>query len=125
MLNQKKQDQSVLNKVKAIFFFLLLVIVAGCGPADITPTPPTDGNTPVPSQDGYPPPPAATIAPAEGYPAAVATPSVSLLLNKPIAAGAETVTGLGPPGLTVYVMNITFMGEQLGTAVVADDGTFS
>lgn len=108
---------------RLLFFFIFLAVVA-CGPAEGTPTPVnTEANTPAPSENGYPPP--APTSTSAAYPAPGEATGVPLTLNKPIQAGAESVSGVGPPGLTVYIMNITFMGDQMGTAVVNDDGTFT
>jgi hypothetical protein len=63
--------------------------------------------------------------PEQAYPAAEEPTGILFALDKPIAAGAESVSGVGPPGLTVYVMNVTFMGEQMGTAEIDDSGRFS
>lgn len=128
MLNWKKQDCHRLNRLsKPLLLFLLLLAAVACGPADATPTPATINNTPLPSDSGYPPPqPTAYIPSAsDAYPVVETNPGIALMLDKPIAVGATTVSGVGPPGLTVYLMNITLMGEQLGTAVINNEGRFS
>jgi hypothetical protein len=124
MLNWKKQNLHGLNWLKAYLLVLLFAAAVACGPADVTPTPATTNNTPVPSDDGYPPP-QPTVMPDDSYPAASEETGIPFTLDKPIVVGAESVSGVGPPGLTVYIMNVTFMGEQMGTAVVGDDGRFS
>jgi hypothetical protein len=126
MLNWKKQSHPGLKLAILFLLSLLLLAAVACGPADITPTPATN-NTPLPSdsQDGYPPPPATVQMPVEAYPATEEPTGVLIALDKPIASGAESVSGVGPPGLTVYIMNITFMGEQMGTAVVDENGRFT
>lgn len=105
-----------------IFTFLALVLIS-CGPADETPTATTEGSTP--ADQSYPPPSTVEI-PAVPYPAPGETEAGTLLaLDKPLSPGDTEVTGVGPPGLTVFLLNITFMGEQLGSAVIGQDGTFS
>ena len=75
--------------------------------------------------DAYPPP-AATSSQAEAYPApdAFNENAVLLALDKPILPGDTVVTGVGPPSLTVYLLNITFMGEELGAGTIGKTGTF-
>jgi hypothetical protein len=63
--------------------------------------------------------------PVDAYPPTEEPTGILFALDKPIAAGAESVSGVGPPDLTVYILNVTFMGEQMGTAVIGDDGRFS
>jgi hypothetical protein len=73
----------------------------------------------------YPPPaPTAIIEQTDAYPADGADDGIRLALDKPILPGATEVTGVGPPGLVVYLMNITFMGESVGTGSIGADGTF-
>ena len=48
-----------------------------------------------------------------------------LALNKPVTLNDVIVTGVGPPGLQVYILNITLMGEPLGSGVIEQDGTFT
>jgi hypothetical protein len=124
MVKWKKPNRPGLNWFKAYLLILLFTAVVACGPAGVTPTPATTSNTPIPSEDGYPPP-QPTIMPADSYPPADEETGIPFTLDKPIAVGAESVSGVGPPGLTVYIMNVTFMGEQMGTAVVDDNGRFS
>jgi hypothetical protein len=126
-----------------IQFFLLigLVMIAGCGPANVPPI----SNTPAPGSgetqdaEAYPAPtsntnavspeayPAPTVAslPEEAYPA-LETPAGTLLaLNRPIQPGDTAVSGVGPPGLPIFILNVTLMGEPLGSGVIGDDGSFS
>ena len=124
MLKWKKENRTGLNGLKAYLLLLLFVGVVACGPAPVTPTPGAINNTPVSSEDGYPPP-QPSLMPEVAYPADDEPTGILFALDKPIVAGAESVSGVGPPGLTVYVMNVTFMGEQMGTAVVDDNGRFS
>lgn len=117
------------GKYRLGIYVLILILIAissiGCGPADETPTSPENDSTPVDQDQGYPPP-RIVNTPVIAYPAPGETASGTLLaLDKPISEGDTVVTGVGPPTLAVYLLNITFMGEQLGAAVIGEDGTFS
>lgn len=46
-------------------------------------------------------------------------------LDRPIAAGATAVSGRGPAGIPLQVVNITDGGEILGNGVIDDDGHFA
>ncbi len=45
-------------------------------------------------------------------------------LDRPILAGATEIRGTGPAGVPIYIADITFMGEPLGTGKVDTDGKF-
>lgn len=99
---------------------LLLIAIAGCGPANEIETP--QSATP---DTAYPTAPLST-QPQLAYPdPAVEAAKPLLALNKPVLVGDRNVSGVGPPGLEVELINITFMGELLGVGVIAQDGTFS
>lgn len=112
----------------------LVLFIAGCGQ-----TPPTTNVTNTPStNEAYPAatdsrPPSSEAYPAPGvvpeqieaYPSQTTATGILLALDKPIKAGNTTVTGVGPPGMAVSLVNITFMGTGLGSTLIGDDGTFS
>jgi carbohydrate-binding DOMON domain-containing protein len=35
------------------------------------------------------------------------------------------VKGEGPPGVSIKIVDVTYMGEQIGGGIVGEDGTFS
>jgi len=45
-------------------------------------------------------------------------------INEPLIAGATTVSGTGPPGIPLYVIDVTLVGEKLGMGVIGEDGQF-
>jgi hypothetical protein len=45
-------------------------------------------------------------------------------LDRPILAGATEIRGTGPAGVPIYIADITFMGDPLGTGKVGSDGKF-
>ena len=49
---------------------------------------------------------------------------VPFKLERPIPAGATEVRGTGPAGVPVFVADVTFMGESLGTGTIGPDGKF-
>jgi len=51
-------------------------------------------------------------------------PDILLALDGPIRANDTVISGVGPSGLVVYLLDVTFMGEPLGSAVVSEQGTF-
>jgi hypothetical protein len=115
------------------FFFLLVMVITACGP--ITPTTPTSvavspGDPAYPPQErdltGYPNPATLLLVPEEAYPAPIqmGQDGIAFAFNTPIEAGATSVSGVGPPGLMAKVVNITFMGEEIGSGVIENDGTF-
>ena len=59
------------------------------------------------------------------YPAPGDEDGVLLAINQPINAGDTMIHGVGPAGLPIIILNITFVGEQLGAGVIDEDGTFS
>lgn len=111
----------------SVTFLFLLV---GCGAStksdieEVVPGPPSGDTSGMPI-DAYPPStvPSSSV---DAYPApdTFNENAILLALNKPISPGDTTVTGVGPPGLTVYLLNITFMGEELGSGTIDEAGKF-
>lgn len=109
--------KQVAYKILSLLF--LLLFATGCGPDGDTATPQNPS-----SETAYPSLPLLTPPPM-AYPDPEVEASKPLLaLDKPLLTGNERVTGVGPPGLTVELINITFMGEILGIGVVGSDGAF-
>lgn len=108
----------------------LFFLLTGCGPTvnttntnDIPPqvTQSTNQST----TESYPSP-TLSPSPIEAYPIPdkFNENAVLLAFDKPISVSDTNVSGVGPPGLQVYVSNITLMGEELGSGVIGEDGTF-
>lgn len=76
----------------------------------------------------YPPPTLAPPTPVQSYPEQLAenTPENGILFafERPIAAGDTVIRGVGPAGVEISVMNVTFMGELVATTTIDDDGRF-
>ena len=45
-------------------------------------------------------------------------------LDEPLVAGATVVSGTGPPGTAIIIVDVTAMAERLGSGFIKDDGTF-
>jgi hypothetical protein len=80
--------------------------------------------------DGYPAPQAAQApATSGGYPAAptevVIPEGPAFTIDEPVTSQTQTVTGTGPSGVPIRLVNITRNAEELGRTVIGDDGTFS
>jgi hypothetical protein len=95
-----------------------LLFLAGCR---ANPLP-----TPVGTQaQAYPSP--TSQGPVEAYPAPP-TPdpaAIPLVLDRPLKVGATVVTGGGPAGLVIGIINVTLMGEELGSGIIGPDNRFS
>jgi hypothetical protein len=72
--------------------------------------------------------------PNNSYPAPPASPTprkgtnvmlVPFRINKPVLAGATTVTGTGPADIPVTLANLSLMGEILGETTVQPDCSFT
>ena len=81
-------------------------------------------------EDGpYPPPSPTAVTQIQSYPdepEPQSTPEngVEFAFERPISAGDTVVSGMGPPGLEVSIVNVTFMGEEIATTTVGSDGRF-
>ena len=72
--------------------------------------------------------PISTSPLSQPIPAASPLPAsnvVAFQLERPLTAGASTVRGSGPAGVPVYIADVTFMGEVLGTGTIGTDGKFA
>lgn len=133
-----------------VFLLAIFLFITACSQA-ATPTPtqlPVE-NTPQPTnevaEEPYPPPggglptaPAINLAYPEpgseittenaAYPepgASQGDPAITpFRLNKPIVAGVTEVSGSGPAGVPIMIVDTTLMGNILGQGIIGDDGTF-
>jgi len=114
-----------------IFVLVLAVILVGCGKKDKGPEPEPARPTAATSPLSPIPPGAQSPLPAGDSPlAAVDSPLPAqtmehFKLDKPLKAGATEVSGRGPAGTPLQVVDITAGGEVLGTGVINADGSFS
>lgn len=127
------------------FGLLLPLFIVSCGTGKQTPTIAT---TPISSTvenetTSYPYPPSDSTNVVQGDELPYPSPSESskvdlpypapegnsegilLAFDRPIKTTDTVVTGVGPPGVAVTIIDITFMGTELGSGVIKEDGTFS
>jgi hypothetical protein len=50
---------------------------------------------------------------------------VKFQIDRPVKLGATVVTGQGPAGVPISIVNVTNMGSELGVGVIGPDGRFS
>jgi hypothetical protein len=63
--------------------------------------------------------------PAQGYPSPdEMREGILFAINTPLRPGDTEINGVGPAGLTVFVVNVTLMGDLIGSGQIGDDGTF-
>lgn len=119
---------------KFALFTSLFFLLTGCGPAVNTnnsneindiPLLEVPQNTNQSTTESYPSPTLpATLVEAYPIPDKFNENAILLAFDKPILVSDTNVSGVGPPGLQVYVSNITLMGEELGSGVIGEDGNF-
>jgi len=99
-------------------------VVTSTGQYDSYPTAITTSSTE--SISSYPVPTASHSLPENApYPSPTIATGILLALDKPIVINDGVVTGVGPPGLQVHILNITFMGDLMGSGIIEQDGTFT
>jgi len=69
--------------------------------------------------------PSSPIAPPTTEPAVAPTDMPKLTLDQPLNAGMDMVTGSGPAGLPIRLYDVGITGEELGSVVIGQQGTFS
>ena len=75
--------------------------------------------------DAYPIATPVIVPLAQGYPSPdEIREGILFAINTPLRPGDTEVNGIGPAGLTVFVVNVTLMGEPIGSGRIGDDGTF-
>ena len=88
--------------------------------------PPPPVPEPIIDPDAAYPPPQELPQPPEAYPGSTdEAEGIILSFERPIKPGSTAVTGDGPPGLFIYIMNVTLMGKLEGSGNIGDDGRFS
>jgi len=51
--------------------------------------------------------------------------AVRFQIERPVIAGVNVIRGTGPAGVPIYISDVTFMGEPLGTGTIGSDGKFA
>lgn len=74
----------------------------------------------------YPEPGAIIPSGSDAYPEPEVDPNITPFnLNKPLVAGLTEVSGTGPAGVPIMVVDVTVMGAILGQGTIGEDGTFT
>ncbi len=123
-----------------VFVIILILLLSACTPISETPEthitaqPSSDGG----SQNPYPVPetmentPEAYPAPADDlttnpYPSPEEIPSgiIPFAFDKPVSDGDTIISGTGPAGVPIEVVNVTLMRLVLAQGIIEDDNTFT
>lgn len=115
---------------KSFLYFVLIILffLVSCGPSSSEET-----NTPniAPSNTGYEAPTSPDSkaypvpTPVRSYPVPIPVDeSKRFTIDEPLKAGSTEITGTGPANIVIKVVNISYVGENLGSGIVAEDGTF-
>lgn len=123
-----------MNKLILAFVVLTSFILSACGPSSNNIVDSLDSNETIESLSnaGYPPP-ASIINNSypppqqgiEGYPVPIsADESKRFTIDEPVEAGSAEITGTGPANIPIKVINISFVGETIGSGIIENDGTF-
>jgi hypothetical protein len=101
-------------KITRILFAISLVVglMVACSATPPQPTQSPLGSSPLASP---------TLSP---LPQIVSGPAVPFQLDRPVLAGTSVVRGTGPAGVPIYLADVTFMGDPLGTGTIGPDGKF-
>ncbi|QRN83004.1 hypothetical protein JR338_11395 [Chloroflexota bacterium] len=109
-----------MRKTLPLIFIIATLILVGCQSTPSTEPAQVDVNSTEASESGYPI--------SDGYPVGeyeityVMGPDFSI--DTPLKTGDLVVTGTGPAGVPIILIDATDVGELLGTTVISDDGTF-
>lgn len=104
-----------MRKLLPLFFVIAALILVSC---QSTPSTEEIKLTDVPAS-GYPVSEGYPVDTASGYPLA---PDFSI--DTPLKAGDMVVTGTGPAGVPIILIDATNVGELMASTVIGEDGTF-
>ncbi len=126
-------NRVIMTKKSSLYFVLILLflIVTACGPSQSEETTPTSFSSPeansgyqapVPLGNNAYPVPTQII---KAYPVpSVVDESKRFTIDQPLQAGNTEITGTGPANTPIKVVNISLIGESLGSGVIGNDGAF-
>lgn len=110
---------------------IVLLLLAGCNPKSPAAVPVTeDVKAPeeVEEESGYPVSPPMEM-PEEGYPIAEVESEFpqgpEFVIDRPVKASDSTVTGTGPAGVPIKLINVSEVGVVLAETTIGADGSFS
>jgi len=102
--------------VMIMLSFGLLVAVVGCGPEPK----PSATESPLPS----PPSPVVTPALAESPLQTPEIPGPAFAIDRPLEGSGNRITGQGPAGVPIVVVDVTLTGQKLGEGFIDEKGHF-
>ena len=92
------------------WLLILAVLLSACG-----------SPTPIPQPEKSPVQVSPLASPLPTQTGAV----IPFTIERPLVAGATVVHGTGPAGVPIYIADVTFMGDPLGTGTIGPDGKFT
>lgn len=113
-----------------LIFVLIVFVIVGCGGAapEIEATVPGEGEVPtIATPLTYPEPQQSETYPdpeSESYPAPEAL-GPEFTIDRPVTEANTQVTGTGPAGAQIELVNLTRDNEFIGRTTVNNDGTFA
>jgi hypothetical protein len=109
-----------------IFSLFLSGLLISCGPANTNENQTPEQNNGYPGEQTSTPAsyPAVTIPEYPG-PQVTYDESRRFTINEPIHVGDQLVSGTGPANIPIKVVNVSYLGEVLGTGQTGTDGSFS
>jgi hypothetical protein len=116
-----------------IISWIVLLLLAGCNPKspDAVPvTEPGDDGVPegIEEESGYPVSPPMEM-PEEGYPIAEIESEFpqgpEFIIDRPVKASDSTVSGTGPAGVPIKLIDVSEVGVVLAETTINADGTFT
>lgn len=122
-----------MQKLTIAILAMLLLVLVGCdttAPASVaTPAPGATSPASAAPQGGYPAPQGAYPAPAlqgdPAYPAPVLREGPKFTIKAPVRAADSQVSGTGPAGVPIRLVNITQSGAGISQTIIKEDGTFA
>ncbi len=100
-----------------LFSIGLLVPLVGCGSPE-----PKPSATKSPLQ--YPSSPVATSASVQSPIHTPEIPGPAFAIDRPLEGGGNRITGQGPAGIPIVVVDVTLTGQKLGEGFIDEEGYF-
>ena len=118
-----------LTRVAAIILSVgLLATLVGCGDSKPTesPLPPPSSPLSVPSQFESPAmlPTQVPATHVPEIPGPTLIPGPTFAIDRPLKAGTTRITGQGPAGIPIVVVDVTLTGKELGQGFIDNTGHF-
>jgi hypothetical protein len=113
-----------MRKLLLLIVIIMSLVLAACQSVSITDESQGPSNSTEHSESGYP----ISQSNATGYPISNYQPEYPIgpdfSINTPLNAGDTIVTGTGPAGVPLNLIDATEAGKLLGTTIINKDGTF-